>query len=134
MDADWHAFCQATYEGSEWEELYYHCRDMREAAEANKPNESQKAKALWAMKPRTGERISMIGFAKTKFFWKKSDSTRAVERAPQRHYCSIGQGSEVFGEPLSRLIVGSRLFVKLAFNGLVPKMWDKPVGRCLAPF
>ena len=53
MDADWHAFCQAIYrgiEGQEWEELYFHNREMNKAAGARKPSESQKAKALWAMK------------------------------------------------------------------------------------
>ena len=53
MDADWDAFCQAIYkgiEGSEWEELYHHDRDLSKAAEAQKPIESQKAKALWVMK------------------------------------------------------------------------------------
>ena len=53
VDADWHAFCQAIYEGiegSEWEGLYYHYRDMSKAAGSKKPSESQKAKALWAMK------------------------------------------------------------------------------------
>ena len=46
VDADWHAFCQAIYngiEGSEWEELYFHYREMSRAA-------GQKAKALWIMK------------------------------------------------------------------------------------
>ena len=53
MDADWHAFCQAIYkgiEGSEWEELYFHYRAMSKAAGARQPSESQKAKALWAIK------------------------------------------------------------------------------------
>ena len=53
VDADWHAFCQAIYEGiegREWEELYFQCRDIGKAAGAKKPSESQKAKALWAMK------------------------------------------------------------------------------------
>ena len=36
-------------EGSEWEELYHHHRDMSKAAGAKKPSESQKAKALWAL-------------------------------------------------------------------------------------
>ena len=37
-------------EGSEWEDLYEHCKDMSKAAGVRKPNESQKAKALWKMK------------------------------------------------------------------------------------
>ena len=37
-------------EESEWEELYFHYREMSKATGAQKPSESQKAKALWAMK------------------------------------------------------------------------------------
>ena len=37
-------------EGSEWEDLYDPYRDMRKAAGSKKSNESQRAKALWAMK------------------------------------------------------------------------------------
>ena len=53
VDADWHAFCQAIYEGiegNEWEELYRRCGEMSKAAGARQPSESRKAKALWAMK------------------------------------------------------------------------------------
>ena len=53
MDADWHAFCQAIHEGiegSEWEELYHRYRGMSKATGAKKPNESQRARALRAMK------------------------------------------------------------------------------------
>ena len=34
-------------EGSEWEELYFHFREMNKAAGAKKPSESQKARVLW---------------------------------------------------------------------------------------
>ena len=50
VDVDWHAFCQAIYkgiEGKEWEELYYHYREMSQATGAERP---KKPKALWAMK------------------------------------------------------------------------------------
>ena len=39
VDSDWHAFCQAIYKGieeKEWEELYYHDRELSQAA-AKKP-------------------------------------------------------------------------------------------------
>ena len=52
VDADWHAFCQAIYkviEGGDREELYYQNKEMSRAAGAKKPNENQKAKALWKM-------------------------------------------------------------------------------------
>ena len=53
MDADWHAFCQSIFqgiEGCEWEDLYFHYRKMSKAPGAQKPSESQEAKALWALK------------------------------------------------------------------------------------
>ncbi len=53
VDADWHAFCQAIYkgsEGSEWEDLYERHNVLSEAAGVRKPNESKKAKAFWKMK------------------------------------------------------------------------------------
>ena len=50
VDADWHAFCQAiNLPGNQWEELYFHYREMSKAVGAKKPSESQKAKVLWAM-------------------------------------------------------------------------------------
>ena len=52
VDADWHAFCKEIFDGidgSEWEELYYHYREMSKAAGTRKLSESQKAKALRAM-------------------------------------------------------------------------------------
>ena len=57
VDADWHAFCQAIYEGiegKEWEDLYCQYREMSKAAGAKKPGESQKAKALWGNEKRPG--------------------------------------------------------------------------------
>ena len=56
VDADWHAFCQAIHkgiEGSEWEELYEHHKEMSKAGRVRKPNASQKAKALWKVKAGT---------------------------------------------------------------------------------
>ena len=53
VDSDWHAFCQAIYEGTEgkeWEELHYHYREWSQAAGAKKPSESQKVKTFVAMK------------------------------------------------------------------------------------
>ena len=53
VDADWHAFCRAIYkgiEGSEWENLYEHCKEMSKAAGVTKPYESSKAEALWMTK------------------------------------------------------------------------------------
>ena len=52
VGADWHTFCQAICkgtEGKEWEELYYHYREMSQATGGEKPNESQKARAFRTM-------------------------------------------------------------------------------------
>ena len=65
-----------------------------------------------------------------------------VDAAPQIPNRSLGQSPEVFGESVSKLIVGSRLFVQLAVSGLWPRglrhgakdVGHTDVGRCLAPF
>ena len=44
------AFCQAGFEGRDWEELYDHFKEKSRAAVVKKPNENQKAKVLWKMK------------------------------------------------------------------------------------
>ena len=44
------AFCQAIYkgiEGTDWEELFDHYKETSRAASVKKPNENQKATALW---------------------------------------------------------------------------------------
>ena len=49
LKAEWHACCQAIYkgiEGKEWEELYYHCKALHQAAGTKKPGDSQKTKAF----------------------------------------------------------------------------------------
>ena len=53
VDADWYAFCQALYkgiEGEDCEEMFYSYKEMSRAVGAKKPQEVQKAKALWTMK------------------------------------------------------------------------------------
>ena len=53
VDADWHAFCQALYkgiEGEDWGEMYVSYKEMSRAVGVKKPQEAQKAKALWKMK------------------------------------------------------------------------------------
>ena len=53
VDYDSHAFCQALYkgiEGEDWEELFDACEEMSRSVGVKKPQEAQKAKALWKMK------------------------------------------------------------------------------------
>ena len=50
VDADWYAFCQALYsgiEGEDWKEMYDYSKVMSRAVGVRKPQEAQKAKALW---------------------------------------------------------------------------------------
>ena len=53
VDADWHAFCQASHkgiEGEDWGELYDACKEISRAVGVKKPQEAQNANALWKMK------------------------------------------------------------------------------------
>ena len=53
VDYDWHAFCQALYkgiEGEDWRELLDAYKEMSRDLGVKKPQEAQKAKALWKMK------------------------------------------------------------------------------------
>ena len=53
VDADWYAFCHALYkgiEGEDWEDMCDSCQVMCRAVGVKKPQEAQKARALWAMK------------------------------------------------------------------------------------
>ena len=53
VDAHWHAFCQALYqgmEGQEWEALYYHYHELHQAVKSSKLGENQQARALSVMK------------------------------------------------------------------------------------
>ena len=53
VDAYWYAFCQALYKGiagEDWEDMYESYKEMSRAVGVKKSQESQKAKALWAMK------------------------------------------------------------------------------------
>ena len=53
VDYDWYAFCQALYkgiEGEDWGQMYEAYKEMSRAVGVKKPQEDQKAKALWKMK------------------------------------------------------------------------------------
>ena len=113
VDADWRAFCQATCTGfdeEDWEELHCHTTDMSKATGAKKPSESEKAKGLWAMKAAKdrGE-VYYDPARKDNILERNIDTSEVVGRAPQRPDRGTGQSSEVCGEPLLRLAVGSKL-------------------------
>ena len=53
VNADLYAFCQALYkgiEGEDLEDMYFSYKEMSRAVEVEKPQEAQKARALWKMK------------------------------------------------------------------------------------
>ena len=59
VDADWYAFCHALYKGiggKDWEEMYDSYKVMSKAVCVKKPQEAQKAKALWTMKAVKGRK------------------------------------------------------------------------------
>ena len=96
--SDCYGFSQATskgIEGEEWEELYCHHRDMSKATGAKKPSESQKAKALWAMKAAKDEgdvnsdparKEDIFGRTRTRLdLWKITSKTQSW---PWKKHCS----------------------------------------------
>ena len=49
MDADWHATCEAIFEGvqtPEWESVHHTCKELHQGKTSG---ENKKAKALWAL-------------------------------------------------------------------------------------
>ena len=84
---------------------------MSKAAGAKKrTSESQKAKALWAMKAAKDKGDEFHDSArKGNILGRKQTGPGVVGRTSQRPNHSFGQCFEVCGESVSRLIVGSRL-------------------------
>ena len=53
VDYDWYSFCQASYkdiEGEDWGEMFEAYKEVSRAVGVKKPQEAQKADALWKMK------------------------------------------------------------------------------------
>ena len=53
VDEDWHAICQAIFQGverSEWEDMYYNSEELHQAVKCEKSWENKKAMALWTLK------------------------------------------------------------------------------------
>ena len=142
VDADWHAFCQAIYkgvEGREWEGLYFHYREMSTAAGARKTSESQKAKALWAMKAQDfydpARKDNILGRNQTRLaLWEEHLTEPMI---------ALDKALKCVENPYQGLTVSSRHFVEVVnFNGLWPRglrhgakdVGQTAVGRCLALF
>ena len=90
--------------------LYEHFKEVSRAAGARKPSESQKVKALWAMKAaKDREEECYDPERKDNIVGRNKNAIGTVGRVPQRPKCGTGQSFEVRGESVSRLSVGSRL-------------------------
>ena len=53
VDEDWHAICQAIFqgvEGSGWEIVCHNCKELHKAVKCKKSRENKKARALWSLK------------------------------------------------------------------------------------
>ena len=88
VDADWHAFSQALYkgiEGEDWGELYDAFEEMSRAVGDQKPQEAQKANALWKMKAAkdAGEEY-YDPEREDNILGEKQDTISTLGRAPQR--------------------------------------------------
>ena len=95
-------FCQAIYKGievSEWEELYFHYREMSKATGAKMQSESQKAKALWAMKAAWDRGEECYDPArKEDILGRTKNSPAIMGRTSQRHVDGTREGTGMFGE------------------------------------
>ena len=115
VDADWDAFCQAIYkgvEGNEWGELYHHYREMSKSAGAKKPSESQKAKALSAMKAAKDRGDEFYDLARKDNILGRNQTRLELWEENLK--------DPLRGESVSRLIVGSGL-VTSRFHDLRPR-------------
>ena len=85
-DADWHAFCQASYKGKEkiGRQLYDAHKEMSRAVVVKKPQEAQKAKApLEAGEEHHDQRVKTTS-------WEKQDKISTLGRVPQKSNCCTG--------------------------------------------
>ena len=101
VDADWHAFGQAMYqgiEGQEWEATYHHHKELHQAVRTKKPGDNQKAKALWAVKAakKTEKKNCMAQFIKTNSR-KNPNPPLVVGRAPEKSSGCSGEGAGMLG-------------------------------------
>ena len=50
---NWHDICRAIFqgvEGSEWETVYYNCKELHKVGRCEKSGENKRTKALWSLK------------------------------------------------------------------------------------
>ena len=101
------------------EEMYFSYEEMSGALGVKKPQEAQKATALWKMKAAkdVGEEYYDPD-RKDKILRRNETRLALLGRAPQRPNCCVGQSPKVRGSSILRLTVGSNLLRNRGFNDL----------------
>ena len=87
--------------------MYDSYKVMSGAVGVKKPQEDQKAAALWAMKAAKDRKEEAHDpSSKRKHSGKQQNATGVVGRAPQRSKCCAGQSSKVRGRSVLKLARG----------------------------
>ena len=137
VDADRHALCQVVYkgtEGDECEELYYHCRELSQAARAKKPSESQKVKALWTMKAARRRNEEFYDPARV---WNCVKNISKIRWRLWRRRWSAWKLPANVGIWFHRLSLSSFVFAmafSIAGAKFLRKMWEGPYWEEVWPF
>ena len=106
VDYDWHAFCQALFqgiEGNDWKEMYESYKEMRRAVGVRK-QEAQKAKALFKMKAPKDRREEFYDPERKGNILGRKNETGTVGKAPQRSNWCVGQIPEVRGKSVLKVL------------------------------
>ena len=109
VDADWYAFYQALYkgiEGKDLEEMYGSYKVISGAVGVKKPQEAQKAKALWAMKAAKDRKSFYDPARKEDISKRKKIAIGVVGRKSQGSNCRAGQINKVRGRSVLKLARG----------------------------
>ena len=126
VDADWHAFCQAMYEGIEgrgWEELYDHCKEMSRAARVKKPKWKPKSESPLKIWGSHGQRSGSLWprTQRQKRDWNDGKSTSKTRLWRWiKHWSAWRIRARVF--------LGPRLCA-----GFLQRLWEKPIWECVWP-
>ena len=78
VDADWHALCQAIFQGveePEWEAVDYHCKDLHQAVKSKNSGANKKGKSAVGMKEAKDKGVD---------YYDTNHSTEIQTRAPFR--------------------------------------------------
>ena len=142
VDADWHAFCQALskgIEGEDWGEFYDAYKEMSRAVGVKKPQEAQKAEALWKKKAAkdAGEEScdparedNILVRNKTRLaLWEEhlkdpivalDKALKSVENSCQKVLARVLCGGSVFHWPL---LASSKVYGRSRFGRAIGPTW-----------